>query len=73
MNCIVDGDYKELGVAEYFSFIKQIKIEDYYLMDYYCWNQTYSRGNYKIEGGNNSKEKVKLSNLLWLLLISLIL
>ena len=73
MNCLVDGDYKELGITEYFSFIRQIKIEDYYLMDYYCWNQTYSRGNYKIEGGNNSKEKVKLSNLLWLLLISLIL
>ena len=73
MNCLVDGDYKELGITEYFSFIRQIKIEDYYLMDYYCWNKTYSRGNYKIEGGNNSKENMKLSYLLLLLLISLIL
>ena len=73
MNYLADGDYKELGIAEYFSFMRRIKIKDYYLMDYYCWNQTYFRGNYKIDGGNNSKEKIKLSNFVLLLLISFIL
>ena len=73
MNCLVDGDYKELGIIEYFSFMRQIKIKDYYLMHYYCWNQTYFRGNYKIDGGNNSKEKIKPFNLVLLLLISCIL
>lgn len=69
MNCLVDGNYKEIGITEYFSVINQIKIEDYYLMDYFCLNQTYSRGNYKINDDNNSKYIIKSSKLLLLLIL----
>jgi len=70
LNCLVDGDSKEIGVKEYFSVARQIKIEDYYLMDYFCWNQTYSRGNYKID---NSMKIMKTSISYILLLLFLLL
>ena len=67
MNCFVDGNYKEIGVTDYFSVIRQVKIDDYYLMDYFCWNQTYSRGNYKIEEKNVSKMMNVSKSVLFLL------
>jgi hypothetical protein len=71
MNCLVDGKPKEIDVYKYFSIINEIKIDDYYLMDYFCYNQTYSRGNYKIEGKNNSLIiiKVSLLSIIFLLLL----
>lgn len=57
LNCLVDGNSKEITIKEYFSVVKEIKIDKYYLMDYFCLNQTYSRGNYD----NNSKKIMKTS------------
>ena len=57
LNCLVDGNSKEIFVKEYFSVIEEIKIDKYYLMDYFCLNQTYSRGNYD----DNSMKIMKTS------------
>jgi len=75
MNCFVDGKYKEIYIKNYFSLLQEIKIDDYYLMDYFCWNQSYSRGNYKKEGDNNinSTKKIEITKLLVLSLILLII
>ena len=75
MNCFVDGKYKEIYIKNYFSLLQEIKIDDYYLMDYFCWNQSYSRGNYKKEGDNNinSTKKIEIKKLLVLSLILLII
>lgn len=62
MNCLVDGISKEIQIKDYFSLMTQTKIEDYYLMEYYCNNEIYYRGNYK----NNSK-KLSVSSILLLL------
>ena len=67
MNCFVDGNYKEIGVTDYFSVIRQVKIDDHYLMDYFCWNQTYLRGNYKIEEKNVAKMMNVSKSVLFLL------
>ena len=73
INCLVDGKYKEINIKSYFSLLKEVKIDKYYLMDYFCWNQSYSRGNYKNEEDNNrnSMKKIELSNKLIFLLILL--
>ena len=68
MNCLVDGESKEISVKDHFSLMREIKIEDYYLMDYFCGNKTYSRGNYKIEENKNNHKIMKVSILLLLLL-----
>ena len=72
LNCLVDGKPKEIFVTEYFSVVRQMKIDNYYLMDYFCWNQTYSRGNYMSKLENNSvKISASLSFLLFLFLLLL--
>ena len=72
LNCLVDGKPKEIFVTEYFSVVRQMKIDNYYLMDYFCWNQTYSRGNYMSKLENNSvKISTSISFLLFLFLLLL--
>ena len=73
INCLVDGKYKEINIKNYFSLLQEVKIDDYYLMDYFCWNQSYSRGNYKNEEDNNinSMKKIALSRILIFLLVLL--
>lgn len=74
MNCFVDGEYKEISVKNYFSLMRQIKIDDYYLMEYFCGNQSYSRGNYRIEDNNNNTMKsIQISASFMLLFIFLLL
>lgn len=72
LNCLVDGNPKEISVTEYFSVVRQLKIDNYYLMDYFCWNQTYSRGNFINKQENNSV-KIKTSISFLLLLCFLLL
>ena len=72
LNCFVDGNSKEIFLTEYFSVVRQIKIDNYYLMDYFCWNQTYSRGNYMTKQENNSmKMTTSMSIFLFLFLLFL--
>ena len=67
MFCLVDGITKIVELKDFFSLMGQTKIENYYLLDYYCNNKVYERGNYK----SNSK-KISLSFfLLFMVLISL--
>lgn len=63
MFCLVDGIPKVIELTDLFSIMGQTKIDNYYLMDYYCHNETYQRGNYK----NNSKI-ISLSFILFLMI-----
>ncbi len=40
MNRFVDGKYKEIKIKNYFSLLQEIKIDDHYLMEYFCWEQS---------------------------------
>lgn len=53
--CLIDEKIENVEVKDYFGFMSQTKINDYYLMDYYCNNVTYHRGNYvkDIESSNS--------------------
>lgn len=65
MKCMVDEKYKKVETKVYFSLVGQTKIDDYYLMDYFCNNQIYQRGNY------NNANKIFHSFELILLIILL--
>ena len=64
MSCLIDGTIKRVELTDYFSLIGQTKIENYYLMNYICNNQTYERGNYK-----SNSEKILIKLILFLLII----
>ena len=69
LDCLVDGKSKEIAVTEYFSVLKQMKIDEYYLMDYFCLNETYQRGNYKKKCSSmNMKPSIIFLLLLFFLL-----
>ena len=51
MICLIDDQQKTVELTDYFSLMGQTKIENYYLMNYFCQNNSYERGNYQ----NNSK------------------
>lgn len=67
MSCLIDGEVKNVELRDYFSLFGETKIENYYLMDYYCNNQHHQRGNYQ----NNSQKITVSFILLMMLLISL--
>ena len=52
MNCLIDGISKQIRLKSFFGLTVETKIDDYYLMDYFCMNETYRRGNYQ---GNKDK------------------
>ena len=66
MSCMIDEKIKKVYMSSYFSLIGQTKIEDYYLMDYFCKSKNYQRGNYK-----NSQKYYFTNILLLFILISL--
>lgn len=47
MNCLIDGISKQIRLKSFFGLTVETKIDDYYLMDYFCMNETYRRGNYQ--------------------------
>ncbi len=67
MFCLIDGIPKIVELTDLFSIMGQTKIDNYYLMDYYCLNETYQRGNYK-----NSSNKISLSFILFLIIFILL-
>ena len=52
MNCLVDNTVKSVETKIYFSLMSQMKIGDYYIMDYFCQNQSFERGNYQNNKGS---------------------
>lgn len=70
MNCLIDGKIRNVESKNYFSLLGQTKIEKYYLMNYYCKNEIYLRGNYQDQDEqNNSSEKISISFILLLLIL----
>ena len=67
MTCLIDGKIKHVESKNYFSIVGQTKIENYYLMDYYCQNELHHRGNYQED---NSSIKISIP---FILLISILL
>ena len=66
MSCLIDEKIKKVYMSSYFSLIGQTKIDDYYLMDYFCKNKTYQRGNYK------NSQKYYSANILLLFILILL-
>lgn len=68
MNCLVDGEEQLIETRIYFSLMSQRKIKDYFLMDYFCNNQIYQRGNYQ-----NNSERISIYSALLLFLLLFLL
>ena len=66
MICWVDDKPEQIEFRDYFSIMGQMKIKNYYLMDYYCNGQVYQRGNY------NNSEILSLSTILILMFLLLL-
>ena len=66
MICMVDGNFEQIELKNYFSFMGQTKIKDYYIMDYYCKGEVHQRGNY------NNSEIISLSFILMLVILLLL-
>ena len=71
MNCLVDGVSKRIELKQYFSLMTQRKIDDYYLMSYYCYNKMHYRGNYQ-NPHNDNDSNFEIKTVPWTLLILII-
>jgi len=74
MNCLIDGKIRHVESRNYFSLLGQTKIEKYYMMNYYCKNEIYLRGNYQDDqddqnNQNNSSKKISISFILLLFIL----
>ena len=70
MFCLVDGVNREIEIKEYYSLVAQTKIGDCYLIDYFCNNKTFSRGNYN--SSHSTQSFIKNSSIILILLFLLI-
>lgn len=74
MTCLIDGNQERVELTDYFSIMGQTKINNYYLMDYFCKNQSYERGNYIVNSNTESNYSKNLSTkFILFLLISIFL
>ena len=57
MSCLIDGSVKQVELTNFFSLMRQTKIDNYYLISYFCTNQIHQRGNYPIKSNNDIKSR----------------